>query len=120
MEQPNCLCLRVEVCPACTPRKTTGHNAAKSLGLPYPSGPEITPLLPQQRRGRYPVSPAPSQQAGNRLESDYMPRLTQLQKCWATGSAQDENSSLGTEIYALEENEDEAMGSNQVQMKFIV
>ena len=92
VEQPNCLCLRVSLpCTHVLTEKTTGHNTAKSLSLPYPSGPELTPLPSPSKEGAgSPVSPAPSQQAGNRLESDYIPRLTQLRSAGPHRPAQDE------------------------------
>ena len=72
------------------PEKMAGHNAAKSLSLPYPSGPELSPLPSPGKEGAGPLSPAPRQQAGSRLESDYIPGPTQLRRAGPHGPAQDE------------------------------
>lgn len=75
----------------CTPRKDDRPQCSEVSEPPLPLwSRDNPPPLPQQRRGRYPVSPAPSQQAGNRLESDYMPRLTQLRSAGPHRPAQDE------------------------------
>lgn len=55
--QPNRLCLPVSLpCTRVLPEKTTGHNAAKSLSLPYHSGPELTPLPSPSKEGAGPLS----------------------------------------------------------------
>lgn len=56
--QPDRLCPHVSLpCTRVPPEKMAGHNAAKSLSLPYPSGPELSPSPPLEKKGQVPCLP---------------------------------------------------------------
>ena len=111
---------RMWVCPAHVPPRKDGRPQRSQVSEPpLPLWSRVKPpLLPWQRRGSSPVSLATSaglEQVGVRLH----PRTDPAEKGWATWASPGRGR-LGTEIYAQEGNEDEAVGSNQVQMKFTV